>query len=106
MVRSAQLRASSLGELGSSPGLLVRQVYWINGRLTASDMSAKLQGALMQLLAKGDDSAVVILYAKVEPGRQENGVFESFVWANGALILKMLDTVAAQGSMPAPAAQN
>ena len=106
MVRSAQLRASSLGEAGSSPGLSVRQVYWINGKLTASDLNAKLQGALMQLLAKGDDSAVVILYAKVEPGRQENAVFESFVRANGALILKMLDTVAAQGSMSAPAAQN
>ena len=106
MVRSAQLRASSLGEPGSSSGLLIRQVYWINGKLTASDLSAKLQGALMQLLAKGDDSAVVILYARVEPGSQVNAVFESFVRANGALILKMLDTVAAQGSIPAPAAQN
>ena len=98
-VRSAQLRGSSLGEAGNSTGLAVRQVYWINGKLTASDLDAKLQGALTQLLAKGDDSAVIIIYAPVSPDGSEKTVFDSFIGANGPAILKVLDDIAAQGKI-------
>jgi hypothetical protein len=88
-----------LGEAGSSPGLAVRQVYWVNGKLTASDLNAKLQGALTQLLAKGDDSAVIVIYALMAPDSSEKTVFDSFVGANGPAILKVLDDTAAQGKI-------
>lgn len=96
-VRTAQLRGASLGDGGNKPGLAVRQVYWINGKLTASDLDAKLHGAFTQLLAKGDDSAVIVIYAPVEPDGREKTVFETFVRTNSAAIMKALDDTAAQG---------
>jgi exosortase A len=43
--------------------LLVWQWYWINGRVTASDYLAKSYAALSRLMGRGDDSAVVVIYA-------------------------------------------
>jgi len=40
------------------------QIYWVNGRWTASDWQAKLLGALGRLSGQGDASAVVVLYAQ------------------------------------------
>lgn len=41
---------------------VVWQWYWINGRLTNSDIEAKWLTALAMLSGKGDDSAVVVVY--------------------------------------------
>jgi EpsI family protein len=46
--------------------LVVWQWYWINGKLTASDFEAKLLTAFSRLRGRGDDSAVIILYAHQE----------------------------------------
>ena len=46
--------------------LVVWQWYWINGKLTASDFEAKLLTAYSRLRGRGDDSAVIILYANQE----------------------------------------
>ena len=46
--------------------LVVWQWYWINGKLTASDVEAKLLTALSRLRGQSDDSAVIILYAHQE----------------------------------------
>jgi exosortase A len=43
--------------------MVVWQWYWINGWLTASDYWAKGYTALSRLLGRGDDSAVIVLYA-------------------------------------------
>jgi exosortase A len=65
-VRAAELRRlSSLG--GSGQRLVAWQVYWVGDRLTGSDQWAKAYGALERLLRRGDDSAVIILYAVDEP---------------------------------------
>src|SRR5574343_193040 len=42
---------------------IVRQWYWINGRLTSSDIEAKWLTALSMLSGRGDDSAAVVIYA-------------------------------------------
>lgn len=42
--------------------LIVWQWYWINGKLTTSDIEAKLYTALSRLRGQGDDSAVIMLY--------------------------------------------
>ncbi len=52
--------------------LVAWQWYWINGRLTGSDHSAKAWTAWSRLLGQGDDSAVVVLYTpKGEAGSGE-----------------------------------
>jgi len=45
--------------------------YWIGGKLTSSDREAKLMTAWSRLTGAGDDSAVVMLYARKEG--TENG---------------------------------
>lgn len=60
-----------VGELRGANGaaLVVWQWYWINGRLTASDVLAKAYTAISRLRGKGDDSAVIIVYARKDvPG--------------------------------------
>ena len=72
-VKRAQLRGSG-GER-----LIAWQWYWINGRLTASDHWAKGYTALSRLYGKGDDSAVVVVYARDDfPGGAE-AVLDSFL---------------------------
>lgn len=46
--------------------LRVWQWYWINGKLTSSDVEAKFHTALSRLSGHGDDSAVIMLYAPLE----------------------------------------
>ena len=38
------------------------RVYRIGDRYTASDVQAKLQGALSRLMGRGDDGAIVVVY--------------------------------------------
>jgi exosortase A len=65
-LRTAELRGSSHpGEL-SAQRLRVWQVYWIGGQFFAGDARARVQVALNRLLGRGDDSAVLLLYAPIE----------------------------------------
>lgn len=48
--------------VGPRERLAVAQVYWISGRYTASDLSAKVRLALQKLLRLEDDSAAIVLY--------------------------------------------
>ncbi len=57
-IRTAELRGRE------NSRLLVWQWYWINGRWTASEAAAKAYTALSRLAGRGDDSAVVILFAE------------------------------------------
>lgn len=59
-IRTAELlrKQSSLDDR-----YIVWQWYWINGRLTTSDIEAKWLTALSMLTGRGDDSAVVIVYS-------------------------------------------
>lgn len=43
---------------------VVRQWYWINGRMTSSDIEAKWLTALSMLSGHGDDSAAVLIYSR------------------------------------------
>src|SRR5574343_987640 len=59
-----RVRASELLEKRGNPDerYLIWQWYWINGRLTSSEIEAKWLTALAMLSGKGDDSAVIMLY--------------------------------------------
>ena len=61
--------------------VVVWQWYWINGRLTANDHWAKGYTALSRLLGKGDDSAVIVLYANDDQPGGAQAALESFLRA-------------------------
>ncbi|MBS1229929.1 MAG: xrtA [Proteobacteria bacterium] len=94
--RSAELRAGSAQ--AESLRLSVRQLYWINGRLTRSDPLAKLYTALLQLTGHGDDSAVIILYAPKDQAGGGARALADFAQANSARIVKLLADVRASRS--------
>lgn len=58
--------------------LKVWRWYWINGKLTANDVEAKLHTALSRLLGHGDDSAVVILYTPLEQTGGPEATLQAF----------------------------
>ena len=61
-IRTAELlRTDAAGQR-----LVVWHWYWIDGKPTASDIEAKLLTAIARLRGRGDDSAVIILYANQE----------------------------------------
>ena len=83
-LRRATLRVTSSAPPTERGDLLVWQTYWVNGRFTSSDTVAKAQIALSKLMGHGDDSAVVIFYARAEPSGAD--ALQSFVQAQLAAI--------------------
>ena len=69
--RSNWLRSKRLAGDSVDPeldGREVWQIYWVNGRALSSDWQAKLFGALYRLAGRGDDAAVVYVYADKSAG--------------------------------------
>lgn len=89
-LKSAELRGTDLSSQVGAPRMLVWQIYWINGRLTASDYVAKAYSAFYRLTGRGDDSAVIILYTRKDFPEGVEAVLESFLSANYATINDML----------------
>ncbi|HEY8877993.1 MAG TPA: exosortase A [Roseateles sp.] len=86
--RTAELRGQALDQVSgggsTAPRLRVWQVYWINGRLFASDWQAKLYGVWQSLLGQGDDAAVVIVYADKAVAGPDDALLRDFLhrhWA-------------------------
>ncbi len=94
VVRTARLRGSAHAALATDVGLLVWQVYWADGRLTASDIRAKLYGALQRLRGHGDDAAAITLYTRTaygaSPDDEADARLESFATSNWAGIEQQL----------------
>jgi EpsI family protein len=63
--------------------------YWINGHITSSDIEGKIYTALYQLLGKGDDSAVIVVYAPSLDNATPTAIHQ-FLAVNGKNIEKML----------------
>lgn len=79
--RQATLGPALSGLGGSTTSLRVLRFFWVNGQLTASDAMAKAHGVIGRLLKRGDDAAVVIVYADA---RADAGELERFLadhWA-------------------------
>jgi exosortase A len=67
---SASIRTAELLRRDATGYRLVAwQWYWIDGKLTSSDVEAKLLTAISRLRGRGDDSAVVILYTTRESAK-------------------------------------
>lgn len=81
--RTAELRGAALsvaiGTGNAAPRLRAWHLYWINGKPWTSDWLAKLYGAWQSLLGKGDDAAVLILYADKAGGGADDAQFKAFI---------------------------
>lgn len=81
--RTGELRGQALSRVSGggneAPRLRVWQVYWINGRPFTSDWQAKLYGAWQSLLGRGDDAAVVLVYADKEGAGPGDARLKDFI---------------------------
>ena len=89
-VRAAELRHLSAAAPDQIDRLMVWQIYWINGTLTASDYVAKVYSAIYRLMGRGDDSAVVIVYTPKDRTGNADGTLQSFLTANYGAIDALL----------------
>ncbi len=95
-VRSGELRGTPVaGQLGDER-LVIWQIYWVNGTLTSSDALAKAYGALSRLMGRGDDSAVIVLYAKKGLAGEGEAALSAFAQANAMAIDALLQRARAQ----------
>lgn len=95
-VRVGELRGTPVpGHLGDDR-IIVWQTYWINGKLTSSDTLAKAYGAMYRLMGRGDDSAVIILFAPKGAAREGDETLNAFVLANAVAINSLLVSVQVQ----------
>lgn len=85
-VHEARVLPSTGSGTPDRAGLLVWQLYWINGSLTASDHEAKLLGAWHRLMGRGDESAAIVLYTADTPSQPGRAALESFVRENLSMI--------------------
>ena len=95
-MRTAELRGSVADNSVVETRLAVRQVYWIDGRLVAGDVQAKALGALQRLAGRGDDSAVLIVYTKLNGGVDAEATLDAFLRDNLSQLKAQL--VAASGN--------
>ena len=91
VVRTAELRGAPLASQAKEDRLIVWQVYWVNGTLTASDVLAKAYAAGYSLMGRGDDSAVILVYAPKGDAGKGNTAIADFVRTNMPHIRKLLD---------------
>jgi len=89
-VDAATLRQLGQGFSSNAVRLQAWRFYWVNGRFTASDVQAKVQGALSRLTGQGDDGAIVVLYTPLNPQSPEpearaeaTTVLQAFLQAQG-----------------------
>jgi exosortase A len=89
IVRSTLLRKGAT-QSSAEQVLRVWQMYWVGGIITASDYRAKLLGAMDRLSGRGDDAAVIVLYAIDDPAGEGDAVLTAFTRANLGTIMAQL----------------
>jgi len=76
----------------------VFRLYWVHGRLTSSDYVAKALLAWSRIMGRGDDSALIVVYA---PETARSGstadALKAFVAAHGAAIEQSLEAASLTG---------
>lgn len=68
------LQSDTTSRLAPRQHLRIWRVYWVDGQWVTGDAEAKLRGAWGRLMGRGDDSAVVMLYADDADGEQAQAV--------------------------------
>ncbi|WP_295957138.1 exosortase A [Rhodoferax sp.] len=78
------------GQIGETH-LQTWQFYWVNGVFTGNDYIAKAYGAIQRLWGNGDDSAVIVLYAKDDVNHLAKKSIEEFLRDNYSEIKIILE---------------
>ncbi|MBP8091198.1 MAG: EpsI family protein, partial [Giesbergeria sp.] len=63
-VESSLLKFNGILEEKENTNILAWKFYWVDGKFTANKFYAKILGALSQIKGKGDDGAIIVVYAK------------------------------------------
>jgi exosortase A len=81
---------------GARPHVVAWRVYWVDGRFVTGDAQTKLANAWSRLQGRGDDGAVIVLYADREGFAASRAALESFAGAHlvqiGAALQRTRDT--------------
>lgn len=88
-VRSASLRGGNVSS-GGEQRLRVWQWYWVDGTLTASDIKAKLLTLKSRLSGRGDDGAIILLYAPERQPGEGDAILDRFAPAARAALMPAL----------------
>jgi exosortase A len=72
------------------PGLEAMSLYWVAGHVTASPYVAKALTAWSKLKGEGDDSALVVIYARTPPDGSARGTLSEFATAMSPALERML----------------
>lgn len=104
--RTAELRGQALsqvsGDGSSAPRLRVWQAYWVGGRWFTSDWRAKVYGAWQQLLGRGDDAAVVLVYGPKAAVGPDDRLLRDFVVRHAPQIEDALTRAQRSNALAAP----
>jgi exosortase A len=92
-MRTAELLGTPIAGSGHRPHLKVWRAYWVDGRLVAGDAAAKFSEALSQLRGRGDDGALLVLYADGESTAASTAALEAFAEANLGALQGLLQSV-------------
>jgi len=79
--RTLSVVESEIAGKSDSQRLIAYSWFWINGHLTTSPMLGKLYTALAMLTGRGDDSALVVVYAPLAPDRSTS-LLDNFLEKN------------------------
>ena len=102
-VQRAELRAQGSVLHADLQRLVAWQFFWVDGRVTASPVRAKLWGAWQKLKGQGDDGAIVVIYTPVRqdeaPGAAldaANAALQTFVSDQGGALMTALRATQSQ----------
>ena len=94
-LRTAELLGGALLGTANRQRLDVRQVYWVDGRLSVSDAQATVLGVVGRLSGRGDDGAVITFYTAGAAGEGTAARLDGFVRAQLPAITAYLASVRA-----------
>ena len=94
-LRTAEILGRERGA-GRRSHLVVWRLYWIDSRFITGDAEAKLAGVAARLRGRGDEGALMILYADADTVAASNAALDAFAQANlkelNALLQRTRDT--------------
>jgi EpsI family protein len=95
-MRSSELLGGRTGAVMGRESLLVHQVYWSGGRLTAGDLRATVYATVSRLLGQGDDGAMLTFYTAGD-GAPAQARLQGFIGAHLPALLAVLEQQRAAG---------
>jgi EpsI family protein len=90
-LRTAEILGRERRGVNKRPRLVVWRMYWVDGRWITSDVEAKLLGGLARLRGRGDEGALLVLYADQGTRQASDAALAAFVKDNLGLLDGLLE---------------